>query len=196
MWRFLLQKAHSCVNPRRLSHFAWRLVGGSDLQGWAGKKSKPIGMIVSRLTQGLHYRAACDIVLAETINHVQSITQSNCRLACFWVHSKLLHLLCTQNFAPGVALLKQLYRLFDTGDRCAIRTGFTWSVSILWPVASPIMMSINYDTLISRFYANRESPQNRSTIPPCSLELYAAANNTALLAWRPSQGTNYTAWWT
>ena len=28
----LLQKAHPCVNPRRLSHFASKLVGGSDLQ--------------------------------------------------------------------------------------------------------------------------------------------------------------------
>jgi len=28
--RFLLQKAHPCVKTRRLSHFAWRSVGGSD----------------------------------------------------------------------------------------------------------------------------------------------------------------------
>jgi len=28
--RFLLQKAHPCVNTCRLSHFAWRSVGGSD----------------------------------------------------------------------------------------------------------------------------------------------------------------------
>jgi len=27
--RFLLQKHHPCVNPRRLSHFAWRSVRGS-----------------------------------------------------------------------------------------------------------------------------------------------------------------------
>jgi len=29
--RFLLQKAHPCVNTRRLSHFAWKSVEGSDL---------------------------------------------------------------------------------------------------------------------------------------------------------------------
>ena len=29
--RFLLQKAHPCVNPRRLSHFAWKSAEGSDL---------------------------------------------------------------------------------------------------------------------------------------------------------------------
>jgi len=29
--RILLQKAHPCVNPRRLSHFAWKSVEGSDL---------------------------------------------------------------------------------------------------------------------------------------------------------------------
>jgi len=28
--RFLLQKAHSCVNARRLSHFASKSVEGSD----------------------------------------------------------------------------------------------------------------------------------------------------------------------
>jgi len=37
---FLLQKAHPCVNPRRLSHFASKSVGGSDLQAWAGKNSE------------------------------------------------------------------------------------------------------------------------------------------------------------
>ena len=31
-FRFLLQKAHLCVDPRRLSHFAWKLVRGCDLQ--------------------------------------------------------------------------------------------------------------------------------------------------------------------
>jgi len=31
-WRFLLQKAHPCVNARRLSHFASKSVEGSDLQ--------------------------------------------------------------------------------------------------------------------------------------------------------------------
>jgi len=63
--RFLLQKAHPCVNPRRLSHFASKLVGGSDLQGWAGKKecqkvSDSHRNDVSLITQGLCYRAACD----------------------------------------------------------------------------------------------------------------------------------------
>ena len=29
--QFLLQRAHSCVNPRRLSHFAIKSVEGSDL---------------------------------------------------------------------------------------------------------------------------------------------------------------------
>ena len=38
--RFLLQKAHPCVNARLLSHFASKSVGGSDLQRWAGKKSE------------------------------------------------------------------------------------------------------------------------------------------------------------
>jgi len=37
--RFLLQKAHPCVNPRRLYHFAWKSVEGSDLWLW-GKKSE------------------------------------------------------------------------------------------------------------------------------------------------------------
>ena len=36
--RFVLQNAHPCVNARRLSHFASKSVGGSDLQRWAGKK--------------------------------------------------------------------------------------------------------------------------------------------------------------
>ena len=31
--RFLLQKAHPCVNARRLGHFASKSVGWSDLQG-------------------------------------------------------------------------------------------------------------------------------------------------------------------
>ena len=39
------------------------------------------------------------------------------------------------------------------------------------------------------FYAIRKSPQNRSAIPPLFIGPYAAANNTALLAWKPSQGT-------
>jgi len=63
--RFLLQKAHPCVNARRLSHFASKSVGRSDLQRWAGKKSQKVTRgshrnDVSPLTQGLRYRAACD----------------------------------------------------------------------------------------------------------------------------------------
>jgi len=61
--RFSLKKAHSCVNPRRLSHFAWRSVRGSDLQWCAGKSqiiSDSHRNDVSPLTQGLRYRAACD----------------------------------------------------------------------------------------------------------------------------------------
>jgi len=57
--RFLLQKAHPCVNARRSSHFA------SDLQRWAGKKSQKVTRgshrnDVSPLIQGLRNRAACD----------------------------------------------------------------------------------------------------------------------------------------
>ena len=37
-FRLLVQKAHPCANPRRLSHFAWKLVRGSDLQVGSGKK--------------------------------------------------------------------------------------------------------------------------------------------------------------
>jgi len=52
------------MNPRRLSHFASKSVGGSDLQAWAGKKSQKVSDSyrndVSPLTQGLRYRAACD----------------------------------------------------------------------------------------------------------------------------------------
>jgi len=31
------------VNPRRLSHIAWRLVG-CDLQGWTWKNSESLGL--------------------------------------------------------------------------------------------------------------------------------------------------------
>jgi len=64
LW-FLLQKAHPYVNARRLSHFASKSVAGSDLQRWAGKKKKVTRgshrSDVSPLTQGLRYRAACDV---------------------------------------------------------------------------------------------------------------------------------------
>ena len=66
--RFLLQKAHPCVNARRLSHFASKSVGRSDLQRRAGKKSQKVTRgshrnDVSPLTQGLRYRAACDLAI-------------------------------------------------------------------------------------------------------------------------------------
>jgi len=51
--RFLLHKYHLCVNASRLSHFASKSVGESDLQRWAGKKVRksreaPIGMMCRR----------------------------------------------------------------------------------------------------------------------------------------------------
>jgi len=61
--QFLLQKAHPCVNTRRLSHFVSKLVGWSDPEKRAGKKTKVSDSHrndVSSLTQDLHYRAACD----------------------------------------------------------------------------------------------------------------------------------------
>ena len=59
----LLQKAHLCVNPRRLSHFALKFVRGCDLQVVWGKEKvteTPIGKTMSPLTQGLNYRSSCD----------------------------------------------------------------------------------------------------------------------------------------
>jgi len=38
--RFLLQKAHPCVNARRLSHFASKSVGGLTFRGGPEKKSE------------------------------------------------------------------------------------------------------------------------------------------------------------
>jgi len=61
--RFVLQKAHLCVNPRRLSHFAWRLVGGLTSRGEPEKNRVTRGSQrndVSPLAQGLRYRAACE----------------------------------------------------------------------------------------------------------------------------------------
>ena len=62
--RFLLQKAHLCVNPRRLSHFASKSVGGPTSRGEPEKSQKVTRGShrndVSPLTQGLRYRAACD----------------------------------------------------------------------------------------------------------------------------------------
>jgi len=44
--RFLLQKAHPCVNTRRLSYFAWRSVGGGGglTPEPRGKKSEILGL--------------------------------------------------------------------------------------------------------------------------------------------------------
>ena len=52
-FRFLLQKAHVFVNPRRLSHFASKSVEGCDLQVGSGKKKSesheaPIGKTCRR----------------------------------------------------------------------------------------------------------------------------------------------------
>jgi len=61
---FLPQKARSCVNPRRLGHFASKSVEGCDLQVGSGKKSESHRdshrKDMSPLTQGLNYRSACD----------------------------------------------------------------------------------------------------------------------------------------
>ena len=77
--RFLLQKAHPCVNARRLSHFASKLVAGSDLQAWAGKKSQKVSDShrndVSPLTQGLRYRAACDKEVNNNIKKLMYATK-------------------------------------------------------------------------------------------------------------------------
>ena len=61
-FRFLLQKAHPCMNSRRLSHFASKSVGG--LPSRVGRKNQKVTRgshrnDVSPLTQGLRYRAAC-----------------------------------------------------------------------------------------------------------------------------------------
>jgi len=63
---FLLQKAHLCVNPRRLSDFASKSVEGCDLQVGSGKKpvshrdSHRKDNVMSPLTKGLNYRSARD----------------------------------------------------------------------------------------------------------------------------------------
>jgi len=63
-FRFLLQKAHVFVNPRRLSHFASKSVEACDLQVGSGKKSESHRAShrkdMSPLTQCLNYRSACD----------------------------------------------------------------------------------------------------------------------------------------
>jgi len=63
-FRFLLQKAHVFMNPRRLSHIASKSVEGCDLQvGWGKNPESHRGSHkkdISPLTQGLNYRSACD----------------------------------------------------------------------------------------------------------------------------------------
>jgi len=59
-FQFLLQKAHPCPNPRRLSHFARRSVEGSDPQGFPWKKAESD---VSPLTQGCSERWGCCLFL-------------------------------------------------------------------------------------------------------------------------------------
>jgi len=53
-----------CVNPCRLSHFASKLVGGLTPRAEREKSQKVSGSHrndVLPLTQGLRYRAACDL---------------------------------------------------------------------------------------------------------------------------------------
>ena len=50
---FLLQKAHPCANPSRLSHFVWKSIEGSDPQRWARKKTKKPHYMRSRHTSSL-----------------------------------------------------------------------------------------------------------------------------------------------
>jgi len=63
-FRFVLQKAYLCVNPRRLSHFASKSVEGCDLQVGSGKNPESHRdshrKDMSPLTQGLNCRSACD----------------------------------------------------------------------------------------------------------------------------------------
>jgi len=76
--RFLLQKAHVFVNPRRLSHFASKSVEGCDLQVGSGNKNPESHRgshrkDMSPLTQGLNYLSACDSVTTLTfLGHVSS----------------------------------------------------------------------------------------------------------------------------
>jgi len=83
-----VQKAHLYVNPRRLSHFAWRSVGGSDRQACSGKKSESHrdchGKDMSLLTQGLNYRSACDKIYV----HIRSLSITE-GVADFTVTSRL-----------------------------------------------------------------------------------------------------------
>jgi len=63
-WRFLLQKAHPCVNARRLSHFASKSVEGLTSGREPEQKSQKVLDFhrndVSLLTLGLRYRAPRD----------------------------------------------------------------------------------------------------------------------------------------
>jgi len=79
VWKvaILLQKAHPCVNTRRVSHFASKSVRVWP-PGVSRKKSQKVSDShrndVSPLTQGLRYRAACDIWLTRT-THIWRCTQ-------------------------------------------------------------------------------------------------------------------------
>jgi len=84
----LVQKAHLCVNTRRLSHFAWRSVWGSDHQGRAGKKSESHRdsqrKDMSPLTQGLNYRSACDYYYTQnSVWHLYDNSAESAKCATF-----------------------------------------------------------------------------------------------------------------
>jgi len=57
VWKvaILLQKAHPCVNPRRLSHLAWKSIGEKSESHRDSHRNE-----VSPLTQGLNYRSVCE----------------------------------------------------------------------------------------------------------------------------------------
>ena len=62
------------VDPRRLSHFAWKLVRGVAFRSVRGKNKVTYRNEVSPLTQGLNYRSACDSFFSHTQNrHYSSV---------------------------------------------------------------------------------------------------------------------------
>jgi len=93
-YRFLLQRAHPCVNPCRFSHFASasKLVRGSDLQACYWKvigqseshsSVPPTGKseTMSPLKRSLNYRSACDYnppkLSIRIVLHTIMLTSSN-----------------------------------------------------------------------------------------------------------------------
>ena len=63
IFRFLLQKAHPCVNPRHLSHLREDRLRGLTPRRVPEKSQKVSNSHrkdMSPLTQGLNYRSACD----------------------------------------------------------------------------------------------------------------------------------------